>query len=74
MTDPIQQIEERYTQKYEQDGIEFVFATGTANTEQTYKDIQNLLKLIKAYEIIMDRSFVGTGEMEKIKKQIFEGA
>ncbi len=40
MKDPIQEIKERYIQKYQKDGIEFVFSTGTQNklikTSKTY--------------------------------------
>lgn len=71
MTDPIQQIEQRYTKKYQREGIEFVYATGTSNTEQTYKDIQNLLKLTSIYEKEL-LAHVPQTYIDDIKKEVFK--
>ena len=69
MTDPIQQIEERWKEVILPGDPDFDDVEELSIKAQ--HDIQNLLKLIKAYEIIMDRSFVGTGEMMEVKKEIF---
>jgi hypothetical protein len=65
MTDPIQEIQDKLEAAWalnEKDGFD---------QPDALICIQNLLKLVKAYEIIMDRSFVGTGEMMEVKKEIF---
>lgn len=84
MTDPIQQIEERLNSKIgmvieynpKSDGV--LIAELTSNRQ----DIQNLLKLVRAMEVLLSKKHCQSpyeycGQLEdyeKIKKEIFEGA